>query len=47
MAKQIIYNDDARHALARGVNALANVVKVTLGPNTNGRTNYPRGIHIL
>jgi chaperonin GroEL len=32
MAKQIIYNDDARHALARGVNALANVVKVTLGP---------------
>lgn len=32
MAKQIIYGDEARQALARGVNALANVVKVTLGP---------------
>jgi chaperonin GroEL len=32
MAKQIIYNEEARQALLRGVNALANVVKVTLGP---------------
>ena len=32
MAKQIIYSEDARQALLRGVNALANVVKVTLGP---------------
>ncbi|HSR89597.1 MAG TPA: chaperonin GroEL [Candidatus Udaeobacter sp.] len=32
MSKQIIYSDDARQALMRGVNALANVVKVTLGP---------------
>ena len=32
MAKQIIYNEDARQALLRGVNTLANVVKVTLGP---------------
>jgi len=32
MAKQIIYSDEARQALARGVNALANAVKVTLGP---------------
>src|ERR687897_613075 len=32
MAKQIIYNEDARHALLRGVNQLANAVKVTLGP---------------
>lgn len=32
MAKQIIYGDEARQALARGVNALANAVKVTLGP---------------
>jgi len=31
-AKQIIYNEDARHAIARGVDKLANVVKVTLGP---------------
>ncbi|MBP6859571.1 MAG: chaperonin GroEL [Candidatus Magasanikbacteria bacterium] len=32
MAKQIIYSEEARQALMRGVNALANVVKVTLGP---------------
>jgi chaperonin GroEL len=32
MAKQIIYGEEARQALKRGVDALANVVKVTLGP---------------
>lgn len=32
MAKQILFNEDARRALERGVNALANTVKVTLGP---------------
>ncbi|PIR70594.1 MAG: chaperonin GroEL [Candidatus Niyogibacteria bacterium CG10_big_fil_rev_8_21_14_0_10_42_19] len=32
MAKQIIYNEKAREALKRGVDALANAVKVTLGP---------------
>jgi chaperonin GroEL len=32
MPKQIIYSDDARQALLRGVNTLANAVKVTLGP---------------
>lgn len=32
MAKQIKYDVDARDALVRGVNQLANVVKVTLGP---------------
>ena len=32
MAKQIIYHENARHALLRGVNQLADVVKVTLGP---------------
>src|SRR5512136_1526066 len=32
MAKQIIYEEDARHALLRGVNHLADAVKVTLGP---------------
>lgn len=32
MAKQISFNEDARHALQRGVDALANTVKVTLGP---------------
>ena len=32
MAKQIVFNTDARDALKRGVDALANAVKVTLGP---------------
>ncbi len=32
MAKQILFNEDARRALGRGVDALANAVKVTLGP---------------
>ncbi|MDR3271748.1 MAG: chaperonin GroEL [Peptococcaceae bacterium] len=32
MAKQIIFNEEARRALERGVNALADAVKVTLGP---------------
>jgi chaperonin GroEL len=32
MAKQIIYNTEARDALKRGVDKLANAVKVTLGP---------------
>jgi chaperonin GroEL len=32
MAKQIIYHEQARHALLRGVNQLADAVKVTLGP---------------
>jgi chaperonin GroEL len=30
--KQIVYNDVARHAVIRGVNKLADAVKVTLGP---------------
>ena len=32
MAKEILYNEDARRALERGVDKLANTVKVTLGP---------------
>ena len=32
MAKQIVYGEDSRQAILRGVNQLANVVKVTLGP---------------
>jgi len=32
MAKQIVYSEDARAAILRGVNKLANAVKVTLGP---------------
>jgi chaperonin GroEL len=32
MSKQIIFDEEARHALKRGVDKLANAVKVTLGP---------------
>ena len=32
MAKQILFDEDARRALGRGVDALADAVKVTLGP---------------
>ncbi len=32
MAKTLEFNDDARRSLERGVDALANAVKVTLGP---------------
>jgi chaperonin GroEL len=32
MAKKIVYSESARHALLRGVNQLADAVKVTLGP---------------
>ena len=31
-AKELVYREDARAAMLRGVNALANTVKVTLGP---------------
>jgi chaperonin GroEL len=32
MAKQIVYGEDSRQAILRGVNSLADAVKVTLGP---------------
>ena len=32
MAKQILFDEEARRALGKGVDALANAVKVTLGP---------------
>ena len=31
-AKQVLFGDDARSKMARGINVLANAVKVTLGP---------------
>ena len=31
-AKQIVYSEEARAAILRGVNKLADAVKVTLGP---------------
>ena len=32
MAKELIFKEEARRSLERGVNAVANAVKVTLGP---------------
>ncbi len=32
MAKQLVFDETARHALERGVNQLADAVKITLGP---------------
>jgi len=32
MAKQIIFDENARQALLRGIDKVANTVKVTLGP---------------
>src|SRR2546425_11801854 len=32
VAKQVFFGEDARHKMIRGVNILANAVKITLGP---------------
>lgn len=32
MAKEIIYGEDARKALQKGIDKLADTVKITLGP---------------
>jgi chaperonin GroEL len=32
MAKQIVYGDSSRQGMLRGINSLANAVRVTLGP---------------
>src|SRR5437660_11958279 len=33
MAKQLLFDEEARHALRRGIDALADAVKITLGPS--------------
>ena len=32
MAKQLLYGEEARRALEKGINQLADTVKITLGP---------------
>ncbi|MCG8362022.1 MAG: molecular chaperone GroEL, partial [Pseudanabaenales cyanobacterium] len=32
MAKRVVFDEASRQALERGVNALANAVRITLGP---------------
>jgi chaperonin GroEL len=47
-AKEIVYSEDCRHAILRGVNKLADAVKVTLGPkgrNVVLRRNSPPDEH--
>ena len=39
MAKDILYGIEARNALVRGVDKLADTVKITLGPKK--RNGYP------
>ena len=38
MAKQIIYGEEARKAIERGVNQLADTVKITLGQGPQCRS---------
>ena len=37
MAKKIVFNEEARRSLQRGVDALADAVKITLGPKGRDR----------
>ena len=39
MAKMIAFNEEARRGLERGMNVLADAVKVTLGPREIGRAH--------
>ena len=40
MAKQLIFNEEARGAIRRGVDSLAEAVKVTLGPKGRNAVSY-------
>ena len=42
MAKQIIFGEEARKAIERGVNQLADTVKITLGPLPSQRRSSLR-----
>ena len=42
MAKNIIFDIESRDALKRGVDALANAVKVTLGPKGRNVGNWQK-----
>ena len=42
MAKQITYGDESRQSILRGVNRLADAVKVTLGPPRAGTSSSTR-----
>lgn len=46
MAKQILFNVQAREGLKRGVDALANAVKVTLGPKGRNVVIGKNSVHL-
>ena len=41
MSKLICYGEEARHALERGVNQLADTVKITMGPKGRAASRPP------
>ena len=45
MAKQIAFNEEARRGLERGMNILADAVKVTLGPRGRNVVLRRSGAH--
>ena len=45
MAKQILFGEEARHALQNGVDRLADTVKVTLGPKGRNVVLDKRRVH--
>ena len=42
-AKEIICSSSARHEIAKGLNQLANAVRITLGPRQRSNFPYQRG----
>ena len=46
MAKRIIYNEQARRALERGIDILAESVAVTLGPKGRNVFSRKSSVHL-
>jgi len=46
MAKIIKFDEDARRAMEKGVNALADTVKVTLGPKGRNVVLQNHSVHL-
>ena len=46
MAKQILFGEEARRALGKGVDSLANAVKVTLGPKGKNVVLDKNSVHL-
>jgi hypothetical protein len=42
MGKQVIYGTESRAAILRGVNQLADTVKITLGPRATSDYDYEK-----